>query len=131
MKRALDFLNEAKTFYLATVDESGQPHVRPFGAVCAFDGRLYICTNNQKPVYDQIVKQPKVEISGMAGGSWIRLKAKAVEDDRVEARRAMLEANPSLRGMYREDDGLFVVLALTDATATFCSFTSAPETVTF
>ena len=36
-----------KSFYLATV-EGDQPHVRPFGAVCEFEGKLYIVTNNKK-----------------------------------------------------------------------------------
>ncbi len=36
-----------RNFYLATV-EGDQPHVRPFGAVCEFEGKLCIVTNNKK-----------------------------------------------------------------------------------
>ena len=43
----------------------------------------------------------------------------------------MLDAYPNLRGMYHEDDGNTQVLYFRDATATFSSFTAAPETVTF
>jgi uncharacterized pyridoxamine 5'-phosphate oxidase family protein len=43
----------------------------------------------------------------------------------------MLDAYPSLRGMYSEDDGNTEVLYLKDATATFSSFTAPPETVKF
>ena len=43
----------------------------------------------------------------------------------------MLEAYPDLRGMYSEDDGNTEVFYLKDATATFASFTAAPETVKF
>lgn len=43
------------TFYPAT-DEEGQPPVRPFGAVCEFEGKLYIVTNNQMKVYNQMKK---------------------------------------------------------------------------
>ena len=131
MEKALEFLKKAGTFYLATVDENGQPRVRPFGAVCAIDGRLCLITSNQKDVYKQIMKNPKVEISGMVGGEWIRLAAEAYEDVRRESRVAMLEANPALKGMYSPDDGKIAVLYLKNATATFCSFTAAPETVTF
>lgn len=47
MKEAYEFLKNCGTFYLAT-EENGQPHVRPFGALCEFEGKLYIETNNQK-----------------------------------------------------------------------------------
>jgi len=130
MEKVLQFLQEAGTFYLATID-GDQPRVRPFGAVCEFEGKLYITTNNQKSVSIQMQKNPKVEISGMVGGSWIRLEAEAVRDDRREARKAMLDANESLRGMYSEDDGVMEVLYLQNATATFCSFTEEPTSVKF
>ena len=130
MKEALEFLKKAGTFYLATV-EGDRPRVRPFGAVCEFEGKLYIVTNNTKDVYKQMAANPKIEISGMAGGKWIRLAAEAVRDDRFEARKAMLEANPNLRSMYSEDDGKVEVLYLQNATATVCSFTEAPVTYTF
>lgn len=131
MKEALQFLKDAGTFYLATADGE-QPRVRPFGAVAEFEGKLYIVTNNQKDVYQQLQKNPKVEISGMTkDGKWIRLSAEAVRDDRFEARKAMLDANPSLRGMYSEDDGKVEVLYLQNATAVICSFTEAPVTYQF
>ena len=41
MNKATEYLKSCGTFYLAT-DENGQPHVRPFGAVCEFEGKLYI-----------------------------------------------------------------------------------------
>ncbi len=131
MEKVLQFLNDAQTFYLATAEENGQPHVRPFGAAVVFDGKLYICTNNQKAVYQQLKKNPRVEISGMSGGKWLRLCAEAHEDDRLEARKTMLEAHPELGAMYKADDGLMVVFALSNATAQICSMTDAPETITF
>ena len=53
MKEALQFLKDAGTFYLATVD-GDQPRVRPFGAVAEFEDKLYIITNNEKEVYKQL-----------------------------------------------------------------------------
>ena len=128
MEEALQFLKDSGAFYLATT-EGDQPRVRPFGAVCAFEGKLYIVTNNQKKVYAQMEKNPKVEISGMAKGKWIRLQAEAIPDRRREARKAMLDENPSLRKMYSEDDGIMEVLYLKNATVSVCSFTE--ETVTY
>ena len=39
MKRVLEFLQKAGTYYLATV-EGDQPRVRPFGTVDIFEGKL-------------------------------------------------------------------------------------------
>ena len=47
MNEVVEYLKSCGTFYLAT-NEGNQPHVRPFGAVCEFEGKLYIVTNNQK-----------------------------------------------------------------------------------
>ena len=47
MNEVAEYLKSCGTFYLATSEE-GQAHVRPFGAVCVFEGKLYIVTNNQK-----------------------------------------------------------------------------------
>ena len=130
MKETMEFLKKAGTFYLATC-QGDQPRVRPFGALCEFEGKLYLITNNQKEVYKQIMADPKVELSAMAEGKWIRLCGELVRDPRREAKKAMLDANPSLRGMYNEDDGIVEVLYLQNATATFCSFTEPAETHTF
>ena len=131
MEKILQFLNDAGTFYLATADENGQPHVRPFGAAAIIDGKLCITTNNQKKVYQQLKKNPRIEISGMAGGKWIRLCAEVFEDDRRESRAAMLEAHPELCGMYNADDGIMVVFAMKCGVAQICSFTDAPEEIKF
>ncbi|MDF2989128.1 MAG: NimC/NimA family protein, partial [Eubacterium sp.] len=109
-----------------------QPRVRPFGAVAEFEGRLYIVTNNQKKVYKQMLDNPKVEISAMGkDGTWLRLEAEVVQDDRREARVQMLEENSSISSMYSVDDKLMEVLYLTNATATIYSFTGAPKVIKF
>lgn len=131
MDEVLQFLKESGVFYLATVD-GDRARVRPFGAVNAFEGKLYLITGNQKDVYKQIEKNPNVEISAMTpDGRWIRVQAQAVRDPRIEARKSMLDANPNLRSMYSEDDGVMEVLFLQNATATICSFTAAPKTCAF
>lgn len=126
MTRTLKFLQDAGTFYLATAD-GDQPRVRPFGAVCAHNGKLYICTNNKKACFSQMKKNPKVEISAMVKGTWIRLCGTVAADSSADAKSAMLEANPGLKKMYTPADGVFEVLYFTKATATFCSFTADPE----
>lgn len=130
MKQVYDFLKKAGTYYLATV-EGNQPRVRPFGTVNEFEGKLYIQTGKVKPVSHQIAANPKVEISAFSGGEWIRIACELVEDDRVEAKKAMLDAYPNLRRMYDEKDGNTQVFYMKNATATISSFTSAPVVISF
>ncbi|MBR4759069.1 MAG: pyridoxamine 5'-phosphate oxidase family protein [Lachnospiraceae bacterium] len=130
MERVAAFLKEAGAYYLATAD-GDQPRVRPFGTAHIFEGKLYIQTGKVKDVSKQIHANPKVEICAFKDGDWLRVAGTLVEDDRVEARQSMLDAYPSLQNMYSADDGNTEVFYLKDATATFSSFTKAPEVVTF
>ncbi|MBQ6134021.1 MAG: pyridoxamine 5'-phosphate oxidase family protein [Lachnospiraceae bacterium] len=130
MKRVADFLKEAGTYYLATV-EGDQPRVRPFGTAHIFEDRLYIQTGKVKDVSKQIHANPKVEVCAFKDGRWLRVSGELVEDDRIEARQAMLDAYPSLQNMYKADDGNTEVFYFKDATAIFSSFTDEPETVKF
>ena len=130
MQKVVDYLKEAGTYYLATMD-GDQPRVRPFGTAHIFEGKLYIQTGKVKPVSKQIAENPKVEICAFKDGTWLRLCGELVEDNRVEARKSMLDAYPELRGMYNENDGNTQVFYFKNATATFSSFTAAPETITF
>lgn len=128
MKKALEFLQESGTFYLATT-EGDQPRVRPFGAVFEYEGKLYTATNNTKECFKQMLKNPKIEICGVnKKGQWIRVSGEVANDDRREVRVACLEAMPSAKNMYNPDDGIFTVLYFTKGTATISSFTDEPET---
>ncbi len=130
MERVVNFLKDAGTYYLATV-EGDQPRVRPFGTINIFEGKLYIQTGKAKDVSKQIHANPKVEICAFMDDEWLRVSATLVEDDRREARKSMLDAYPTLRNMYSEDDGNTEVFYIKDATATFSSFTRKPETLNF
>ena len=130
MQEVLDFLKTCGTYYLATVD-GDQPRVRPFGTINIFEDKLYIQTGKVKEVSKQIQKNPKVELCGFAQGKWVRVAGELVRDDRIEAKKSMLDAYPSLQNMYSAEDDNTEVLYFKNATATFSSFTEAPRTVTF
>ena len=131
MEKVYEFLKNAGVYYIATVD-GDQPHVRPFGTINIFEGKLYVQTGKSKDVSKQIQANGKVEISAMVGSDrWIRLTGTLVEDDRIEARISMLDAYPSLQAIYKPDDGNTVVYYIKDAAAAFCSFTEAQEVVTW
>lgn len=130
MQKVYDFLKKCNTYYLATTD-GDQPRVRPFGTIDFFEDKLYIQTGKVKDVSKQILKNPKIEICAFDGQKWLRVQAIAVEDDRVEARQHMLDGYPELQNMYSATDDNTQVFYLKDATATFSSFTEAPEIITF
>ena len=130
MERVCKFLKDAGVYYLATV-EGDQPRVRPFGTANIYEGKLYIQTGKVKPCSKQILANPKVEISASHQGTWIRIAGELVEDNSIEAKRAMLDAYPNLRNMYDENDSNTQVFYFKNAVATFSSFTVAPEIVEF
>ena len=130
IERVYEFLSKTHTYYLATV-EGDQPRVRPFGTALIFEGKLYIQTGKIKPVSKQLLANPKAEICALDGGTWVRIAGELIDDDRYEAKKAMLDANPGLRRMYSEDDGNTQVFYFKDAVATFSSFTAPSETISF
>lgn len=130
MKEVYDFLKKCETYYIATMDND-QPRVRPFGTVNIFEDKLYIQTGKSKDISKQIMKNPKIEISGMNDGKWIRIQAIAVEDDRVEAKQSMLDSYPMLQTMYSATDDNTQVLYLKDAVATIASFLDSPRVIRF
>ena len=130
MERVCSFIKAAETYYLATV-EGDQPRVRPFGTIHIFEGKLYIQTGRKKDVAKQLAANPKAEICAFKDGKWIRVTGELVDDNRVEAKKSMLDAYPSLRAMYDPEDDNTEVLYFKNAKATFSSFTAAPETVEF
>ena len=130
IEKVYQFLDEARTYYLATV-EGGQPRCRPFGTALLYDGKLYIQTGKVKAVSKQIAANPKVEICAFNNGKWIRVAGELVNDDSRDVKVAMLEKMPMLKKMYSADDDNTQVLYFKNATATFYSFTDKPEVITF
>jgi uncharacterized pyridoxamine 5'-phosphate oxidase family protein len=130
LKEVYEFLKKAGTYYLATAD-GDQPRVRPFGTAHIFDKKLYIQTGKIKDVSKQMKKNPKIEICAMSEGSWIRIQALAVEDDRLEAKESLLEAYPNLKTRYSATDSNMQVLYLKNAVATIASFGGPPKVIKF
>ncbi|WKY44315.1 pyridoxamine 5'-phosphate oxidase family protein [Eubacteriaceae bacterium ES2] len=129
MNEVIEFLNECGTFFVSTVD-GDQPKVRPFGFVMEHDGKLCICTNNQKPVFAQLKANSAIEICGCKGPDWVRLYGKAIPVTSEASQQKALEIMPMLSNMYSVGDGVFEILAIENATADFCSMTGESHQVT-
>ncbi len=132
IERVYEYLKDAGTYYLATIDGS-QARVRPFGTIHLFEDRLYIQTGLKKDVAHQIDLNPNVEICAMAkdGSSWIRVAGTLILDSRIEAQISMLDAYPSLKGLYQPGDGNTAVFYFDGGEAVISSFVKEPELLKF
>jgi uncharacterized pyridoxamine 5'-phosphate oxidase family protein len=123
-------LKKCGTYYLATL-EGNRPHVRPFGTIAVFEGRLYIQTGRSKNVAKQLAANPNAEICAFDGERWIRIAATFVDDNRLEPKQNMLAGYPELQDMYKAEDSETEVLYLKDVTATIYGFDGKAETYKF
>jgi Uncharacterized conserved protein len=131
MKEVLQFLNDCKIFYIATVGPDG-PKVRPFGFVMEDGGKLYFSTNSTKDVFKQLSADPRFEISATMpdGMTWIRLKGKAVFDKGKAIREKALGDGSPLSMIYETQDNPILELFYADeAEATIYSFTAEPRKI--
>ena len=132
MNEVQAYLKECGAFFIAT-NEGDQPRVRPFGVSGIINGRLYIMTGKVKDVFKQLDKNGKFEICAMkpSGAEWMRLEGTLVNDDTLAVKEEFLNRNESLKSMYKADDGNMAVLYVTNATASFFSFTEPVRKVCF
>jgi uncharacterized pyridoxamine 5'-phosphate oxidase family protein len=129
MNRIVEEVKKVGVFYIATIDDN-KPRVRPFSSVTEFENNMYICTNNTKDVYKQIMKNNNIELSGMSkDGSWIRVSGKAIKDERKIAKEAMLNDETGPKSLYKVDDGIFEVFKIEDIKCIKYSFNSEPEVI--
>ena len=130
MEEVQAVLKDCGVYYLATIDND-QPRVRPFGTAEIFEGHLYIQTGKSKDVFKQIEKNNKIELCGFKDGRWIRVSGNLILDDRIEAKKYMLDQNPELRSMYDENDDNTAVLYFEKGKAIISSFTEPPKIINF
>ncbi len=129
MNKVVEELKKVKVFYIATID-GDKPRVRPFSSVAEFEGHIYLCTGRHKETYKQLSNNPHIELSGMYdGGTWLRVSADVIEDNRVEAEQAVLDDPTGPSQLYKAGDGRFVVFKLTNVKAYKYNFYSAPEEI--
>ena len=130
MQRVYDFLKEAGTYFIATV-EGDQPRIRPFGTVDIYNGKLGIQTGKKKAFFKQVEANPKVEICAFKNDEWIRVAGELYADDSIEACEHMLQSYNELRSIYTPGDGNCVVLYFKSGKATISSFNAEPVVIEF
>lgn len=92
-------------FFLASVD-GNQAKCRLLGFHMEKYGRLYFAAGEHKDVYDQITKNPSIEITAInEDKTWLRYTGDAVfEIDPIYANLA-LDYSPNLKAIYNEETG--------------------------
>ncbi len=130
MQQVYEFVKNCEVYYIATVD-GDQPRVRPFGTIAIYEGKLYIQTGRIKRVAHQLNENPKAELCAFNGKEWIRVNGTLVDDQRIEAKKYMLDQYPSLRSMYDENDTNTMVLYFTHSHATISSFSAKDIDIDF
>lgn len=105
MKEIVEFLQKSGMQYFATIGLDGKPKVRPFQFMFEEDGKLWFCTSNQKKIYEELVKQPYIELCASGDNmSWLRLEGKVVFSDSIEAKEKVLELSTLVKGIYKVPD---------------------------
>jgi uncharacterized pyridoxamine 5'-phosphate oxidase family protein len=133
MKEVIDFLNENRNGFMATV-EDGKPRVRPWGFMFEENGRLYFCTSSAKDVYRQMVNTPHVEFSMMnSGNAWIRISGGITFTEDQECKARVLGASEVVKSVYRTaDNPLLKVFYIEHGRAVMADFSGQPpKTFTF
>lgn len=131
MSTVTDFLTKSQVQYLATVGLDGRPKVRPFQFMLEEGGRLYFCTSNQKPVFQEIQKQPYVEFCASgANFSWLRLSGRVVFSKELKLKARIQEASPIVKSIYKTPENpAFEIFSLADAVATIADFSGQPPRI--
>lgn len=109
VEKVNEFLDKAKVFYFLTTD-GDQPKGRPFGFHLLDGGKLYFGAGTFKKCFQQLLKNPKVEILAVQGQEFMRYdgKVKIVQDETlIEKVRVAL---PQVMELYDKNEwemGLF------------------------
>lgn len=106
MERIIKFLDEVKTFYIAT-SKDNKPSIRPFSFKLLKNGKLYMLTGRHKQIYEELLDNPFVSILACkTDDTWIRIEANVefVSDDETLKKNA-IEMMPFLQNIYNNQTG--------------------------
>ncbi len=128
MQEIVQFLKDNPVQYLATIGLDNKPKVRPFQFMLEDNGKLYFCTNNQKPVYKEIKQHQFVELTTCTKDfSWLRLAGKAIFSNDSTIKEKILATQPLVKQIYQTaSNPIFQIFYLDQAQAIIADFTGNP-----
>ena len=111
VKDCFIFIRECTYFFLATSVDN-QPRIRPMGMIYADENFLYIATDNRKSVYQDLVKNPLIELASynLNTRRWIRITGKAEVESAEMVKEEMLDLYPMIRQEYIAKDEIFFTI---------------------
>ena len=128
MNEVVKFLTDNPVQYFATVGLDDKPKVRPFQFMLEQDGKLYYSTSNQKPVYNEIRKQPYVEICVCSPTfTWLRLSGKVVFSKDMNIKKQIIGNHDLLKTIYHTaKNPVFEIFYLDQANAVIADIFGNP-----
>ena len=127
-EKVFKFLDEAKVFYLSTVD-GDKPRCRPLGFKSMKNDKVYFGVGTFKNVCKQLEKNPNCELVALKGMEWIRINGKAVlEKDFALADEFLAEEkNKHLKEMYEKNNWKLMIFHI-EGTVEIIKMMKAAET---
>lgn len=114
MEKILIFLSAHRDVAFATV-EGDKPKIRVFQIMKREKDTLYFATATHKEVYQQLQKNPFVELLAMDGNISVRVKGKAIFDVSDSIGKEIYETNPVLIRLYHSySDLVYFRLAISE-----------------
>lgn len=133
MKDMIEILSANPMGVLATID-NGKPQVRPWGFMLAENGKLWFCTANTKPVFQQIKNNPAVAFCTTTPQYvTVRLSGEAHFSKDMDMKKKIIEHCEIVRNNYKTPDNpVFEIFYLEHGTASMADFSGKPpKTVSF
>lgn len=125
--KAIDFLKNNPVQYLATIDENGNPRVRPFMFMLEKNGKIYYCTSNKKPMYKQLKAHPLVEITtANPEFAWIRISANVSFIHDITIKQEVIKASELVKSLYGSADNPDFEVFTISGTAIIADFSGNP-----
>ncbi len=103
---------------------------RVFQYLFADANKVYFCTSNQKPVYDQLKANPNVSFCTYPANfsPVLSVNGKAVFVDDMALKTRALDENPGIKGIYNTPDNpIFMLFYIDVAEVETFSFTEGPK----
>ncbi len=103
---------------------------RVFQYLFADGNKVYFCTSNQKPVYDQLKANPNVSFCTYPANfsPVLSVNGKVVFVDDMALKTRALDENPGIKGIYNTPDNpIFTLFYIDVAEVETFSFTEGPK----
>lgn len=114
MQNYQEFFMKNSAGVMGTVD-NGEAKTRTFQVLWIEDNRLYFCTGNHKPVYEQIKANPKVSFTALNPTTMesVSICGTAVFVPDLQGKKRALDENRGIKEIYRTPDNpIFELLYL-------------------